>query len=527
MCSSDLNLPNTALATFSNITVSSLTTNYVGYDFTGNFIPTPNTQYHIVLVWTGRTSAQYIYVRSTNINPYSDGRSEYRSSSIWYAWNGTVRAFNFYLYQDMINLQSYSEATIKNQGSYSLKAIAKQTNSLNDTLTKSGLSLDLSNINSIKLDVRASRTGTNIQIQLKEALGIDTEFTSNNDGIVLYGESGSYEKHAQSFQVNNNTYCPKLELYLKKVSSPTDNLIVRIETDNAGEPSGTLVDANATTNVDGSTLTTSLAYITFTFTNPFALTNSTSYWIVLSRDGSRDTSNYYRVGYNNTGGYTSGVWLYMASGSWGSFGNMDLNFKVYSEITHTKDIVISSADTWETTTWDISAIVNADKDAIDKIIFKILNADSDTTYYIDNFASIGGLLAYSEATIKVQGSYSLKVSALQTEALNKSLTKTLTDYLDYSIQDVIKFDIRASRTGSNIKLKIYDTGGTTSEYTVNILAADTWQTESWDISAITSTDRDTIEKIIIEIINADADDTIYIDNLYSKAVVEHSHVWIG
>lgn len=50
-----------------------------------------------------------------------------------------------------------------------------------------------------------------------------------------------------------------LKLSLAKVLSPSAFLRVRIETDNAGSPSGTLVDANATKDIDPATLTTSLA----------------------------------------------------------------------------------------------------------------------------------------------------------------------------------------------------------------------------------------------------------------------------
>lgn len=41
-----------------------------------------------------------------------------------------------YVSNDASNFQSYSESTIKQQGSYSLKVVAAQTDSLNDTLTK-------------------------------------------------------------------------------------------------------------------------------------------------------------------------------------------------------------------------------------------------------------------------------------------------------------------------------------------------------------------------------------------------------
>ena len=204
-----------------------------------------------------------------------------------------------------------------------------------------------------------------------------------------------------------------------------------------------------------------------------------------------------------------------------------VEYEISAGATHTKDINIISANVFQTIEWDISAITNVNKDNINQIIFKILNADSDTTYYIDNFKVPGGLQCYSEATIIRQGTYSLKVSAIQTDALNKTLTKTLTDYLDYSIMDVIKFDVRASRTGSHIKLKMHDIGGVTSEHTINIAVADTWQTEEWDISEIASTSRDAIDKFIIEIVNADAGNTIYMDDLYSEISIGRSYPWIG
>ena len=53
-----------------------------------------------------------------------------------------------------------------------------------------------------------------------------------------------------------------IKLALAKVGSPSSDLIVRIETDNAGSPSGELVDANATATITAESLTTSLANTT-------------------------------------------------------------------------------------------------------------------------------------------------------------------------------------------------------------------------------------------------------------------------
>jgi hypothetical protein len=122
---------------------------------------------------------------------------------------------------------------------------------------------------------------------------------------------------------------------------------------------------------------------------------------------------------------------------------------------------------------------------------------------------------FSESTIKTQGSYSLKGVAAITDSLNKALTRTLGTAVDLSGVDIIRFDIRASRTGSNIKIGIHDSGGTTTETTPNITSANTWQTVAWDLSGVADADKDAIDSIIITIANADSANTFYIDNFLS------------
>lgn len=164
-------------------------------------------------------------------DPYGDGRqaSSTDGGASW-ALRPIASDSYFKVYvQSSLSLQSYSEDTIKNQGSYSLKAIAVQTDSLNETLTLSGISKDLTDVNELKFWVYASRTGTNIQLQIHDS----------------------------------------------------------------------------------------------------------------------------------------------------------------GDTTSTKDIVISSADTWTEITWDISGISNANKDDIDSIIIKVTNADSANTFYIDDFNAPG------------------------------------------------------------------------------------------------------------------------------------------
>lgn len=137
------------------------------------------------------------------------------------------------------------------------------------------------------------------------------------------------------------------------------------------------------------------------------------------------------------------------------------------------------------------------------------------------------LQCYSEDTIKEQGTYSLKGIALITGSLNETLTRTVSPTIDLSDLTQIKYDIRGSRTGSQIKIGIHDSGGTT-EHTANVAEANIWQTETWDISGVSNANKDVINSIIITIVNADAVNTFYIDNMYAETEeAEDNAIWFG
>jgi hypothetical protein len=107
----------------------------------------------------------------------------------------------------------------------------------------------------------------------------------------------------------------------------------------------------------------------------------------------------------------------------------------------------------------------------------------------------------------------LKVVAAATDSLNKTLTKTFDPPKNLSGKTQIKYDVRASRTGSNFKLGWHDSGGTTTEHTPNILEANVFQTETVDISGVSDANKDAIDQLITTILNADAANIIYIDNI--------------
>jgi len=92
------------------------------------------------------------------------------------------------------------------------------------------------------------------------------------------------------------------------------------------------------------------------------------------------------------------------------------------------------------------------------------------------------------------------------------------DFIDQPVNlsdiDEVRFDIRSSRTGSNIKVGLHNSNGTTTEITPNILVADTFQRVNIDLSGVTNTNKNAIDRIIVTIVNADAENVFYIDDFY-------------
>ena len=89
--------------------------------------------------------------------------------------------------------------------------------------------------------------------------------------------------------------------------------------------------------------------------------------------------------------------------------------------------------------------------------------------------------------------------------------------IDLTGINTVYFDIYSSRTGSNLKIGIHDSGGATTETTPNITSANAWQTVNLDLSAVSDANKNAIDKITVTILNADVDNTFYIDNMKAGA----------
>jgi len=145
----------------------------------------------------------------------------------------------------------------------------------------------------------------------------------------------------------------------------------------------------------------------------------------------------------------------------------------------------------------------------------IYNNGNGTEAALDSWITVN-----SEATIKTEGSYSVKITASQTTSLAGCLKRTVSPTINLADQTSIKLWVRASRTGTNFKLGFHDSGGTTTESDIAITSADTWEEKTIDISAVANANKDAIDSIVMTITNADAENTIYLDWMMGYAAGE-------
>jgi len=154
------------------------------------------------------------------------------------------------------------------------------------------------------------------------------------------------------------------KLALIKFVSPSADLSVRLETISWWNPTGTLVDANATATVTSASLTTSLVDTTITFAGSFTIPKGQKYAIVLNAVGDVvNGTNYYGVGYVARNTTTRSIkkwnWTAWASISYTNVNNTinvwSGNWSFSSNMTYTVrakyTCILVSQSAWYTITW--------------------------------------------------------------------------------------------------------------------------------------------------------------------------------
>lgn len=152
------------------------------------------------------------------------------------------------------------------------------------------------------------------------------------DASLEWGTSGSAveRRAAQSFQLSAGEAAitiKGIQAYIKsQVGGNSGDVIVRIETDNAGNPSGTLAHANATGTIAAFVNSSTYAWKECEFSSGFTLSASTTYWLVLLR-----TSTTNSTGYNwavDTGNFYASGNANQYSATWSPAAGNDAFFKI-------------------------------------------------------------------------------------------------------------------------------------------------------------------------------------------------------
>lgn len=139
-------------------------------------------------------------------------------------------------------------------------------------------------------------------------------------------------KVAQSFTPTLLGPTNRIELYMKKVGSPTGNIAVEIRADGADPSSATLYATSS--NVDVSTVSTSYVYQAFDFSSPPTLTPGVKYWAILTGTYTEAIDVGVYVGIDTTSpSYSGGNYGRYGNGSaaWEDVSTYDMLFKQYSD----------------------------------------------------------------------------------------------------------------------------------------------------------------------------------------------------
>lgn len=115
-------------------------------------------------------------------------------------------------------------------------------------------------------------------------------------------DTAAKTKISQGFKPNTSSTVTKVKLWLKSEGTPggTDTITLEIQTDSSGVPSGSAVTNGTATAVDISdTLTSSYAWVEFTFSTDPSLTADTQYHLVLSGAFTISAVNYVNWGVDN------------------------------------------------------------------------------------------------------------------------------------------------------------------------------------------------------------------------------------
>ena len=144
-------------------------------------------------------------------------------------------------------------------------------------------------------------------------------------------------KTAQSFQLSSAVgwSAARIKVRIRREGTPADNIKLELCSNSAGSPGAVLASKTLT----GATLEENLSWHEFELSSRVALSLATTYWIVLSRTGAIDASNYYVVDGNDGLGYGLGSCKVYTGAAWiAPSPDVDMLFIVIGEQETTEQI---------------------------------------------------------------------------------------------------------------------------------------------------------------------------------------------
>lgn len=170
-------------------------------------------------------------------------------------------------------------------------------------------------------------------------------------------------KRAQSFTANLSGTLANVRIKLQKLALPTDNALLSLYTDNAGEPGISLGQSNIAYNLAllndlDKTLESDYTAVNFTFSSGPNIAAGTRYWILVERSGAYDDVNYFDVAGSTVTAFgsesslvlnSSNAWQASALLSWNfvefvtTIQEVFINTSVFDGITITESVSLSTS----------------------------------------------------------------------------------------------------------------------------------------------------------------------------------------
>lgn len=189
----------------------------------------------------------------------------------------------------------------------------------------------------VREPVSSEAPGTSITVSRGANIVITTapteELPGSTSTVYAYGW-----RLAQSFQIPSDEGWKvySVEIRARKIGAPSDNLRVRIFTNNAGAP-GSEVESSTIAAAD---VPKEMEWLVFPFLGTNTLSPATTYWVMVDRSGSADPLNYYEVTVDEDLSYTGGLLLISDGTSWQTRpNNADLPFRILGKEETTVQIV--------------------------------------------------------------------------------------------------------------------------------------------------------------------------------------------